>query len=175
MQSAQHRQSDYNVLITGADRGIGLALVKEYQNQGANVLAVACQTSDELKQTRAEVISGIDFCCPENFKKLTNKIGDRKLQIIINNAGTANEDTLTSMDWKGLDEQWKVNALAPLKITTGLLDTLTKGSKVGFITSKMACVEDDQGGYYGYRMTKGGSKYEFPELEWFRTWWSRCV
>lgn len=54
-----------------------------------------------------------------------------------------------------LEEQFAVNAIAPLRVTRALLGNLTSGSKVALITSRMGSIADnDSGGYYGYRMSK---------------------
>jgi NAD(P)-dependent dehydrogenase (short-subunit alcohol dehydrogenase family) len=54
-----------------------------------------------------------------------------------------------------MEQQYRVNALGPLRVTAALLANLAAGSKVGIITSRMGSIEDNtSGASYGYRMSK---------------------
>jgi len=143
------------VLITGASRGIGLALTQQYLQRGETVLAVCREPTEELKATKAEIISGIDISSDADIAKLKAAVGSRKLSLLMNNAGVLYNEGLDSMDFSTIEQQWQVNALAPLKVTYALLGNLEKGSKIAFTSSRMASIEDNtSGAYYGYRMSK---------------------
>src|SRR5690554_1791388 len=143
------------VLITGASRGIGLALTQQYLQRGETVLAVCREPTEELKATKAEIISGIDISSDADIAKLKAAVGSRKLSLLMNNAGVLHNEGLNSMDFSTVEQQWQVNALAPLKVTYALLSNLEKGSKIAFTTSRMASIEDNtSGAFYGYRMSK---------------------
>jgi NAD(P)-dependent dehydrogenase (short-subunit alcohol dehydrogenase family) len=59
------------------------------------------------------------------------------------------------MNFQGIEQQFAINALGPLRVTTALLPLLHDGSKVVIITSRMGSIADNgSGGYYGYRMSK---------------------
>lgn len=144
-----------NVLITGAARGIGLALTQHYLNRGDNVLAVCRHETDELKATNAHIIAGIDVSHAADINKLKVSVSDTPIDILINNAGIFSNQTLAELDFTEIDRQWQVNALAPLRVTHALLGNLEAGSKIALITSRMGSIGDNgSGAYYGYRMSK---------------------
>ena len=65
------------------------------------------------------------------------------------------DESLNDFNADSITEQFNVNALAPIAFTQALLPSLTAGSKVSFITSRMGSVTDNtSGGRYGYRMSK---------------------
>ena len=142
-------------LITGANRGIGLALTQEYLHQGWKVLAVCRQTSEELEASGAQVIANIDITEPAAIARLRAEVGNTALDLLINNAGILERDLLGEIDYGSITRQFLVNAQAPLQVAEGLLGNLRAGSKIAFITSRMGSIADNtSGGYYGYRMSK---------------------
>ncbi|MFU8784769.1 SDR family oxidoreductase [Aliidiomarina sp.] len=144
-----------NVLITGANRGIGLQLAKQYAEQGAHVFAACRKASEELIDSKVTIISGIDVTDPEAAEKLRNELGGRKIDILINNAGILTRENLESAPAKDILQQFTVNALAPLQLTLGMRTQLNSNAKVIMITSRMGSMNDNgSGGYYGYRMSK---------------------
>lgn len=143
------------VLITGANRGIGLALCKIYLSQGWQVIAVCRNASPELTETGARVIAGVDVTDQNELNKLADTLTGKKLDLLINNAGIFQHETLGNLDYTSIEQQFHVNAVAPLRVTEALLGNLQKGSKIAFITSRMGSIADNSsGGYYGYRMSK---------------------
>lgn len=144
-----------NVVITGGNRGIGLALVKVYLAGGHTVYATCRNSSDELNATTANVISGVDVSQPDSLKDALKPLADVPIDLLINNAGVLGKETIEDWDPNTIDYQFRVNALGPLLITQRLLPQLDKGAKVVMITSRMGSMGDNQsGGYYGYRMSK---------------------
>lgn len=144
-----------NVLITGANRGIGLAFTRHYLGQGHHVFAVCRHVSDELRDSGADIIDGIDVSQARDVATLKQQLGDKRLDLLINNAGILASETLDNMDFDSIAEQLNVNAIAPLRVTHALLDNMGKSSKIALITSRMGSIADNgSGGYYGYRMSK---------------------
>ncbi|GGF61976.1 SDR family oxidoreductase [Alteromonas lipolytica] len=143
------------VVITGANRGIGLALTKAYLARKDNVIAVCRQTSEALTQSGAEIIEGVDVSQSQGLEKLQQNLLGRKIDILINNAGIMRKNSLDNLDVAQIKDQFNVNALAPLLVVAALRDNLVEGSKIGLVTSRMGSIEDnDSGGSYGYRMSK---------------------
>jgi len=143
------------VLITGANRGIGLELAHEYLSHGWHVIAVCRQTSAELSAASAHIIAGIDVAKPADIQALAEKLTSIKIDLLINNAGIFHADPLGEIDFNNLTQQFLVNAQAPLHVTEALLGCLNEGAKIAFITSRMGSIADNtSGGYYGYRMSK---------------------
>lgn len=147
--------SQLNVLITGANRGIGLQLAKQYAESGAKVFATCRKPSAELERSKVEIISNIDVAAPDAPQQISQALGDEKIDLLINNAGILTRETLDDAPAEDIQQQFNVNALAPLMITLGLLPHLNKHAKVAMITSRMGSLTDNgSGGYYGYRMSK---------------------
>ncbi|MBB3331460.1 NAD(P)-dependent dehydrogenase (short-subunit alcohol dehydrogenase family) [Halomonas campaniensis] len=146
------------VLITGANRGVGLALARHYADAGREVIGVCRGSGDdtaELKQVAARVIEGIDVTRAEDVARLAVELEGQRLDLLINNAGLLRDERLGELDFDSIRAQMEVNAYAPLRVTEALLGCLGEGSKVANITSRMGSIADnDSGGRYGYRASK---------------------
>ncbi len=143
------------VLITGANRGIGLAFAHHYLQQGDHVIATCRHSSTELEHTEAEIINGIDVSHPEAINQLKQQLQDVTIDILINNAGIFLNETLGDMDFEQIEQQIRINAIAPLRVVEALQENLATGSKIALITSRMGSIKDNSSGaYYGYRMSK---------------------
>ncbi|RUO65640.1 Short-chain dehydrogenase [Pseudidiomarina planktonica] len=147
--------SKKNVVITGANRGIGLAMAKQFSARGDHVIAVCRQASAELLETGAEILDSIDVTREADLLRLQDQLKDRKIDTLINNAGLLHNESLGDIDSATMRAQYEVNAIAPLNVTDTLHGSLKKGSKVIMITSRMGSIADNgSGGRYGYRMSK---------------------
>jgi NAD(P)-dependent dehydrogenase (short-subunit alcohol dehydrogenase family) len=143
------------VVITGANRGIGLEFTKQYFAKGDKVIALCRNTSDELSQSGAKVIDKVDVGNPECLEKILPTLRDLKIDLLINNAGVLADESLEDMSAATIEYQFRVNAMGPLLVTQILRQQLVKGAKVALITSRMGSVTDNtSGGRYGYRMSK---------------------
>lgn len=143
-------------VITGANRGIGLALTEALRARGVTVVAGCRSSSPALEQTGAEVVSGVEVTTDSGIQRLASAVGERQVDLLVNNAGILlwNED-LGRLAPEGLRQQFEVNAVAPLLVTQALAPRLARGSKVALITSRMGSIADNgSGGHYGYRMSK---------------------
>lgn len=146
------------IVITGANRGIGLELVRLAKERGDDVIAVCRTTSPELEALAVEIVDDIDVATADGAGHLATAIGERRIDVLINNAGILRSDSLDELDFDTLLEQYRVNALGPLRVTSALLDNLHEGAKVGIVTSRVGSIGDNSsGGNYGYRMSKAAA------------------
>lgn len=143
-------------VVTGANRGIGLALTRELNQRGYQVLAACRQTAPALSALPVEVAEGVDVTEAAGIERLAAAVGDRNIDLLINNAGILRwGDQLDALDVAGIRNQFEVNALGPLLVTAKLRTRLQQGAKVALITSRMGSIDDNtSGGFYGYRMSK---------------------
>ncbi len=143
------------ILITGANRGIGLELCRQLAARGDEVIAVCRTASEALAELNVRVLDGVDVTDAASVDSLQSRLGSESLDWLINNAGILSVETLDNLDFDAMERQFRVNSLGPLRVTAALSANLAKGSKVGIITSRMGSIEDNTSGkYYGYRMSK---------------------
>jgi NAD(P)-dependent dehydrogenase (short-subunit alcohol dehydrogenase family) len=153
-----------NVVITGAGRGIGLALVKEFFNHGYSVLgtyrdsASAAQLlnlSREHERIKAVTADVSDENSLSDLQKEVKRMG--QVDVLINNAGVMGEKSkrLPEMDLKKMDRVFQVNTFGPIRICKVVMPFIPHGGKVAQISSMMGSITDNgSGGYYDYRMSK---------------------
>ena len=144
-----------HVVITGANRGIGFELARQWAEQGAEVTALCRKASEPLRALGVNILEDVDVTDDAALARVAEQLADRPVDILFNNAGLLTDESLDNMDWDRIRRQFEINTLGPLKVTHALLGTLREGSKVALMTSRMGSVADnDSGGRYGYRMTK---------------------
>ena len=156
-----------NVLITGANRGLGLGFVKKYLEKNVNVL---CTTRDisgskELLECKERYPNNIeifelDLLKENGAETLANQLNGMPIDILINNAGVGSSnqhfEAVSSKPWL---EVLKVNLIAPLIITQSLIENVKKSSakKIYFLSSQLGSIGDNtSGGMYVYRSSKTG-------------------
>lgn len=142
-------------LVTGANRGIGCEYCRQLQIRGDVVIAVCRSVSEELKQLGVQVEEGIDITSDASVADLVTRLGDTRIDVLINNAGILKRVTLEELDFDSIRQQFEVNALGTLRVTHALLPNLHAGSKIVIMTSRMGSIGDNtSGSSYGYRMSK---------------------
>jgi len=143
------------VVVTGANKGIGLEFCRYYLLQQDQVIAVCRQASQELTNLGCEVIAGVDVADAASVQALSGKLAGKPVDLLINNAGIFLNEQLPALDFDAIEKQFQVNAMGPLRVTSALLANLRAGSKIALITSRMGSIADNgSGAYYGYRMSK---------------------
>jgi NAD(P)-dependent dehydrogenase (short-subunit alcohol dehydrogenase family) len=142
-------------IVTGANRGIGLELARQLKARGGEVIAACRASSPELDALGVRVEAGVDVSDAASIAGFAKRLAGLEVDLLINNAGILRGESLEAMNFDSIAEQFAVNALGPLRVTTALLPLLHKGSKIAVITSRMGSIADNgSGGYYGYRMSK---------------------
>lgn len=142
-------------VVTGANRGIGLELAKQLRDRGEKVIAACRKSSDSLKNLGVTIYENVDVKSSDSVTSFGEQIAKEKIDILINNAGIGAFETIGNMDFEKMLEQYEVNALGALRVTSALLPQISKGGKIIFITSRMGSIGDNtSGSVYGYRMSK---------------------
>lgn len=142
-------------LITGANKGIGLQICTQLKARGDDVIAVCRTPGPELSELGVRIIDGIDVSDAASIDRLKSELAGQRLDLLINNAGILKGDSFGNLDYEVMLEQFRVNALGPLRVTEALVDNLKDGSKVAIVTSRVGSIEDNSsGGHYGYRASK---------------------
>lgn len=142
-------------LVIGANRGIGLELVKCFRARGDTVLAACRKAGDELPKLGAEILTAIDVADVSSAERLVKALGDRTLDVVVIAAGILKRNDLATFDEASIREQFEVNALGPLRLARAVLPRMSRGGKIAFLTSRMGSIGDNtSGSHYGYRMSK---------------------
>ena len=144
-----------HVVITGANRGIGLEIARLFVKRGDQVTALCRTTSDALTELGADVITGIDVSSDSCIEKIQGALAEKSVDILVNNAGLLRVESIEHPNWQHIRDQFEVNTLGPMRVTHAVLQNLPAGAKVALVTSRMGSISDNgSGGYYGYRMSK---------------------
>ena len=126
--------------------------------RGDDVIGVCRTSNDDLDSIGIRVIDGVDVSDDAGVAKLAEAIGDLPVDVLINNAGILRSDSLETVDYDSMLEQYRVNTIGPLRVTRSLLTNLGEGSKVGIVTSRVGSIEDNgSGNNYGYRCSKSAA------------------
>ena len=141
------------VLITGANRGIGLEFARQYSADGWNVIATARQSSSELDRLGVRV-EPLDLADPEAVSGFARRI-DESLHLFIANAGTSHPmETDTAQDARDWQTMMMVNAIGPFQLGQALLPRLARDGKMICISSGMGSIAENNGGWVPYRTSK---------------------
>lgn len=144
-----------NVVITGANRGIGLALAQLFKQQGDNVYALCRKSSDALSALNVNVITEVDVAQPHGLKVMVEALKGINIDVLVCNAGILRDEQLGNINPSTIREQFEVNALAPVLVAEALYKQIPPSGKIAMITSRMGSITDNtSGGRYGYRMSK---------------------
>lgn len=149
-----------SVLITGANRGIGLELARQYAASGAKVIATARNPSaaTDLAGISGVQVEALEIGDPASIDALAAKIGDQPLDVVVNNAGATGGghqslDDLSIEDWH---DALNVNTIGPLLLARATKSNLAASGngKLMTLTSQLAASTWPMGGMYIYSSTK---------------------
>ncbi len=147
------------VVVTGANRGLGLELCRQLAAAGAEVIGTARQLQTALDLRALEVrVEVLDVSSAASVGEFAQRLAETAVDVLNNNAGKGGSGSgVADLDLAETEEFFVVNTLGPLRVTQALLPNLRRGRerKVIQITSRMGSLADNrEGGYYGYRASK---------------------
>lgn len=152
--------SNGTVLITGANRGIGLALAEHFTNAGFKVIGTARkpEQANELRETGA-LVEQLDVTDQASVDALAQRLADTPIDILINNAGIKGSDNkdLASLSVENMAWVLNVNTLGPVRVMKALFSNVesSKRKTVVNISSTMGSIERNTWGCCaGYRASK---------------------
>jgi NAD(P)-dependent dehydrogenase (short-subunit alcohol dehydrogenase family) len=151
------------VLITGANRGLGLEFARQYSTEGWDVIATARQSSPELDSLGVRV-EPLDLSDADAVTGFANRI-DAPLDLFIANAGTNHpmngETAEDARAWAGM---MMANAIAPYMLGRTLLARMAANGKMIAISSGMGSIGDNGGGWVPYRTSKAALNMAWNSL-----------
>jgi len=151
------------VLITGANRGIGLEFTKQYAAEGADVIACCrnpakADALNALAKAAGVKVMALDVTSPKSVEALKQALKGQPIDIVINNAGVGGprSEPKGTIEFDGWVETLKTNSIAPMLVSLALHDNLKAGKakKLVTITSMMGSIANHGGGAYAYRASK---------------------
>ena len=154
------------LLVTGANRGLGLEFARQYAADGWQVYA-ACRAPNDAKDLqKAAAASGghmhllaFDVTDATSVRSAAGALGGEAIDVLINNAGVGGprNERLGRLDYAAWERVLDVNTLGPMRVTEAFVDNVAKSreKKVVTITSGMGSIADNtSGGSYAYRTSK---------------------
>lgn len=144
-----------HIVMTGANRGIGLALAGHYAQKGHRITALVRQSSPELDALGIRVIADIELTDAENLGRAVAALPDGEIDLLLNVAGIMLWESLDEVRQDDLLRQYQINAIAPLLLTAAVKHKLSNHARLVYLTSRLGSISDNQNGAgYGYRMSK---------------------
>lgn len=155
-----------SVLVTGANRGLGLEFVRQYARDGWEVFA-CCRHPDqarELKQLAARhdsvSVHALDVADHKQIDALAQTLHDRAIDVLLNNAGMyggAEEESFGTLKYPVWERELRINTLAPAKMAEAFVGHVTRSDRklIASVSSLMGSMADNgSGGSYLYRSSK---------------------
>lgn len=151
-------------LITGASRGIGLALTEALARRGWAVVAT-CRDPESARDLRrlasdlggAIRLAALEVTDPASITALARDLNGAPLDVLVNNAGITHRDTpFGALDYAAWRDVMEVNLFAPLRVTEALIGNLEAGDRRAVVTlaSSLGSIARTTGGNYFYRTSK---------------------
>jgi NAD(P)-dependent dehydrogenase (short-subunit alcohol dehydrogenase family) len=159
------------VLITGANRGLGLGLARVYREDGWRVIAVARRPSDELLALEDGMLEvwQRDLTDDDALEDLADSLAGRRLDVLINNAGrmakpagTRPGESVQGFGWFDRElwhDVFDINLFTPMRLVELFADRIARSGRgrIVNLSSTLGSIGlNDSGGLYAYRASKAG-------------------
>jgi NAD(P)-dependent dehydrogenase (short-subunit alcohol dehydrogenase family) len=152
-----------SVLVTGANRGIGLEFARQYSQDGWDVVATARHSSPELDALGVRV-EALDLSDADAVAAFPNRI-EWRIDLFVANAGTSHPmNTLGADNARDWQTMMMVNAIAPYQLGRALLSRMPDGGKMVAISSGMGSIGENGGGWVPYRTSKAALNMAWTSL-----------
>lgn len=149
------------ILITGANRGIGLALTESFAQDGWKIHACCrnLERSKKLKAVPGDIVRHkLDVTDKLKVESLARELADEPIDILVNNAGVYNtREGFGSTDYEAWAEMLAVNTLSPLRMVEHFADLVAKSDRkvIANLSSRLGSISAvEKGGSYPYRTSK---------------------
>lgn len=155
-----------NILITGANRGLGLGHTQAFVTRGIHVIAAVRKPDEaiELMQLAAAypgrvTVLAYDAAKPEAPAALKAALGETPIDFLLANAGVmgGKQQSFGNVDGEDVLELVRINSLAPLKLVETLAANVARSERklIALQSSMMGSIADNHSsGYFGYRVSK---------------------
>lgn len=144
------------MLVTGANRGLGLEFVRQYRADGWDVIA-ACRRVHEgaAAQALGARVEPLDVADHGAIAALARRLEGQALDVLINNAGLhPGTQALGHLDYSKWLQAFQINTIAPLQMAEAFFPLMPRGGKIINIGSRQGSIACNEGGRYQYRATK---------------------
>lgn len=154
------------VLITGANRGLGLEMAKQYAADGWNVIGTAREPAkaEALNAVDKATVMQLDAAEDASVKKFAEQLGDQPVDLFINNAGIFGPSEFDRKKWLDL---FNVNVVAPVELATAIKDNVARSEtkKMVVISSQVGSIaENEDGNMMYYRTSKAAVNQAWTSL-----------
>lgn len=147
------------VLITGANRGIGLEYARQFAAKGYQVIGTVRDPSDTKELSAVtQRVEQLDVTDAASVAALATRLHGVPIDILVNNAGffDRKDVTVDKVDFASMEQTLAVNTLGPLRVTQALLPNLRAGTRRTIVnmSSQLGSIEGSNGQWYAYRASK---------------------